>query len=97
MLYCEQISFRHVLACQRFSHNTFRNLPVVSRYASPVQCPIQEDIEGIDDRVRIAASLRLKQLPADQCVNLAIAYFDRDAAQAFSPPLSVRSHAGGSE
>jgi hypothetical protein len=57
---------------------------------SPIQCPIEKRIEGVNDRARVTASLRLEQLLADQSVNFTIAYFKREAAQAFPPPLSVR-------
>jgi hypothetical protein len=63
---------------------------------SPIQCPIEKRIEGVNDRARVTASLRLEQLLADQSVNFTIAYFKREAVRAFPPPLSVRPRAFGS-
>jgi hypothetical protein len=85
-------------ACQRFCHAALI-IPAVSRYdryALPVQRSVQKHIQGIDNCVPITATLRLEQLPTDQCVDLAIAYFEREAAQAFPSPLSMRPHTFGS-
>ena len=48
-------------------------------------------MNGVDDRAEIVARLRSEQLLADQRVNFTVAYLDRDAAQALSPPLSARA------
>jgi hypothetical protein len=53
-------------------------------------------VKGGADGCGVVALFVIEEALSDQCIDLAITYFDRQTAQAATTPLSVQAHTLGS-